>query len=137
MVGESKDLASAARDYERMLMELCDARVDLIFIGLGKDAHVFSLFPGSPVITEPTRLVVEEIDPPMDPAVSRITFTPPMIDRAAQVLGIATGAGKAEAVRRAVEETDDPRHVPAHLLRRANSGRLVVDRAAAASLKRT
>ncbi len=135
MPGEAKDLATAARDYERMLHELCDATVDLVFVGLGKDAHVFSLFPGSPAIREQTALVVAEIDPPMDPAVSRITFTPPMIDRARFVLGIATGGGKVEAVRRAVEAPDDPQHVPAHLLRRARAGRLLVDHPAAAGLK--
>ena len=135
MIGESKDLDAAARDYERMLMELCEARVDLVFIGLGKDAHIFSLFPGSPMIAESARLVVAEIDPPMDPAVSRITFTPPMIERAGEVLGIATGANKADAVKRAVEAPDDPTHVPAQLLRRAQRGALVVDRAAAAGLK--
>jgi 6-phosphogluconolactonase len=134
MIGESKDLDAAARDYERMLTDLCDARVDLVFIGLGKDAHIFSLFPGSPMIAEQKRLVVAEIDPPMDPAVSRITFTPPMIDRAGQVIGIAAGANKADAVKRAVEAADDAPHVPAHLLRRARHGALIVDRTAAAKL---
>ena len=135
MLGESTDLAAAARDYERALVELCDAKMDLIFVGLGKDAHIFSLFPGSPMIREEKSLVVAEIDPPMDPAVSRITFTPPMIDRAARVLGIATGAGKSEAVRRAVEDADDPSRVPAHLIRRARAARLLVDRAAASGSK--
>lgn len=135
MLGEAIDLAAAARDYERMLRDLCDARIDFVCVGLGKDAHIFSLFPGSPAIDEQTALVVAEVDPPMDPAVSRITFTPPMIERAAFVLGIATGAGKADAVRRALAPDDDPKRVPAHLLRRAKSGMLVVDRTAAAGVE--
>jgi 6-phosphogluconolactonase len=134
MIGESTSLDDAARTYEGMLGELCDARIDLVFVGLGKDAHVFSLFPGSPMIGEQKRLVVAELDPPMDPAVSRITFTPPMIDRAVRVLGIAAGANKADAMKRAVEGADDPSHVPAHVLRRAKSATLVVDRAAASKL---
>lgn len=134
MRGETSDLTTAAADYERTLRDLCDARVDFVFVGLGKDAHIFSLFPGSPAIDEERALVVAEIDPPMDPRVSRVTFTPPMIDRARFVLGIATGANKADAVKMAFEGRDDPKRVPAQLLRRASRGKLVVDRAAAAHL---
>jgi 6-phosphogluconolactonase len=137
MEADRPDLAAAARDYERRLMQLCDARIDLICVGIGEDAHIFSLFPGSPAIDEAQALVVAEIDPPMKPALSRITFTPRMLDRAGHVLVIATGEKKKNAVLHALESSDQPHRFPAHLLRRATDRTFVIDRAAGSGLTRT
>ena len=137
MLAERPDLAAAARDYERRLVQLCEARVDLICVGIGEDAHIFSLYPGSPAIDESQALVVAEIDPPMKPALSRITFTPRMLDRAGAVLVLATGEKKKSALLHALESADQPHRFPAHLLRRATDRTFVVDRAAASGLTRT
>lgn len=136
MEADRPDLASVARAYEDRLLALCDGRVDLVCVGIGKDAHVFSLFPGSPAIDEAHRLVVAEIDPPMNPALSRITFTPRMIDRAGAVLAIATGAEKSAAVAHALAGVDQAHRFPARLLARAPETIWVLDRAAAAELPR-
>jgi 6-phosphogluconolactonase len=137
MEADRPDLAAAARDYERRLIQLCEARVDLVCVGLGEDAHIFSLYPGSPAIEEAHALVVAEIDPPMKPALSRITFTPRMLDRAGAVLVLATGEKKKSAVLHALESSDQPHRFPAHLLRRAMDRTFVLDRAAASGLTRT
>jgi 6-phosphogluconolactonase len=137
MRGEAADLDAEARRYAEAFEREAGGRVDLLFVGLGKDAHVLSLFPGSPAIAERARLVVAEIDPPMDPAVSRLTFTPELFARPGRVLAIATGAGKAEAARRAIEG-DEPAHAcPAALLRTAGDLTWVLDRAAAGALQAT
>ena len=137
MEADRPDLAAAAKDYERKLMQLCDARVDLICVGIGEDAHIFSLYPGSPAIDEAQALVVAEIAPPMKPPLSRLTFTPRMLDRAGAVLVIATGEKKKSAVLHALESSDQPHRFPAHLLRRAADRTFVLDRAAASGLTRT
>jgi 6-phosphogluconolactonase len=131
MEGERADLASAARDYEKQLMELCGGEIDLMFVGIGKDAHILSLFPGSPHLASAT-LVEASIDPPMNPAVSRITMTPVAVSRARRVVAIATGADKRPAIEKLVHDTTDEARVPAHVLRRASDARLIVDRAASA-----
>lgn len=132
MEGERADLAAAAREYDEKLVALCGGEIDLMFVGIGKDAHILSLFPGSPLITGSAALVEASIDPPMNPAVSRITMTPRALERARRVVAIAAGAEKREAIEKLLHGDTDPARVPAQLLRRANDVRLIVDRAASA-----
>jgi 6-phosphogluconolactonase len=129
MEGERSDLHAAARDYQAILERV--GPVDLMFVGVGKDAHVLSLYPGSPQIDERTALVVAAIDPPMDPAVSRITMTPAAVEQTRELLVIVSGAEKREAVRRAISGPDDPHHVPVHLVRHHRNAQMIVDAAAA------
>jgi 6-phosphogluconolactonase len=147
MRGEAADLDAEARRYAEAFEREAGGQVDLLFVGLGKDAHILSLFPGSPAIAERARLVVAELDPPMDPAVSRLTFTPALFARTRRVVAIATGAGKAEAVRRALEGDEPPLACPAALLCDTDPARAtgatgaagevtwLLDRSAAASLR--
>jgi len=129
MEGERADLAGAARDYQTILERV--GPIDLLMMGVGKDAHVLSLHPGSPHLEERTALVVAAIDPPMNPAVSRITMTPAAVDAAREVLVIASGAEKREAIKRAIDGADDPRSVPVHIVRHHPNAQLIVDAAAA------
>lgn len=130
MEGERPDLREAARDYEKQLLDLCGGEIDLMFVGIGKDAHILSLYPGSPQINNNDALVVAAIDPPMNPAVSRITMTPVAVARATRVIAIATGADKRPAIEKLLHEPEDPVRIPAHVLHRARDVRLIVDRAA-------
>lgn len=134
MRGDASDLHAAAHDYENTLRLVCDAKPDLVCVGIGKDAHIFSLFPTSPAIDEKDALVVASLHPPMSPALSRITMTPPMLTRADLVLAIATGPEKRDAVAHALQGEDDAHRFPAQLIRRAPKRVWVVDRAAAAGL---
>jgi 6-phosphogluconolactonase len=129
MEGERSDLAAAARDYQKLLEEL--GPLDLMMVGVGKDAHVLSLYPGSPQLDEHTALVVATLDPPMNPAVSRITMTRAALDQAREVLVIASGAEKLDAVKRAINGADDPKNVPVHIIRHHPNAQLIVDAAAA------
>lgn len=128
---ERSDLAAVARGYEATLRRVCGGALDLLVVGLGKDAHVLSLWPGSALVEERSSLVVASVDPPMDPPLSRVTLTPAAVEAAQSVLAIATSAAKHAALERALHADDDPRAVPAHVLRRAREVRFVVDRAAA------
>lgn len=124
MEGERADLNAAARDYAARLSE-----IDLMFVGIGKDAHILSLFPGSPAI-DASELVVASIDPPMNPAVSRITMTPAVFPRTKRVIAIAFGAEKRDAVEKMVSGAEDVKNVPAQLIRGLSDVRLICDRAA-------
>jgi len=129
MEGERSDLHAAAHDYQTILENV--GPIDLMFVGVGKDAHVLSLYPGSPQIDEQTALVVATIDPPMSPAVSRITMTRAAVDQARELLVIASGAEKRDAIRRATTGADDPKNVPVHIVRHHPNAQLIVDAAAA------
>jgi 6-phosphogluconolactonase len=127
MPAEAKDLEQAARDYGDRLPD----PLDLMLLGIGEDAHTASLFPGSPVLGERSaRVAVVSGPKPPNP---RLTVTPPVIEAAREILVLVSGAGKAEALVRALEGPLDVTAVPAQLARR---GTWIVDVAAAAGLGR-
>jgi 6-phosphogluconolactonase len=124
---EAVDRDAAARAYEALL----PAAFDLVILGIGEDGHTASLFPDGGALLETVRLCVPVIGPKPPPA--RVTFTPPVLERAYLLLMLASGAGKAEAVARALEGPWDPRATPAQLARR---GAWFMDPAAASLLTR-
>lgn len=93
----------AARNYEEQLRTFFNLgngawpRFDLIMLGLGEDGHTASLFPGSSALKEMSRLVaatwVEE------KKTVRITLTYPVINHAAEVEFLISGAGKAQILK--------------------------------------
>lgn len=73
---------------------------DLIWLGMGRDGHTASLFPGSTALGERRRWVVATWAPA--PAAWRLTMTLPIINAARSVLFVVIGADKAgpfQAVR--------------------------------------
>ncbi len=125
MEAERPDRESAAREYEASL----PPRLDLLLLGMGPDGHTASLFPGSAVLEERTRLVVPVLG--AKPPAGRLTITPPVIQAARWVAVLATGGDKAAMVARAIEGPLAPTAVPAQLARR---GVWFLDQAAAARL---
>ena len=104
--------ADAAGEYEKAID---GEALDLLLLGLGPDAHVASLFPGSPQLLERERLVTSG-PAGLDPFVERITLTMPALLGARRIVLLAIGADKAEAVRRAFRD-DVGDEAPASLLR--------------------
>jgi 6-phosphogluconolactonase len=78
---------------------LAGAVLDLLLLGLGSDAHMASLFPGSPQL-EVTDSRATHGPAGLEPFVERVTFTLPTIRAAKRIVFLVTGAGKAEAVAR-------------------------------------
>jgi 6-phosphogluconolactonase len=135
---EEATAAAAAERYERELRAAFSGeegewpRVDLLILGLGEDGHTASLFPGGPELQESERWVVDAH--PREYAHERITLTLPVLNRARQVFFVATGAGKAGAVKK-IREVEKPL-TPAGLVR-PESGDLFffLDRQAGAGIK--
>lgn len=119
---ERADRHAAARAYEAVL----PVAFDLIVLGIGEDGHTASLFPGAPSLGEHERRCIPVIGPKPPP--ERLTLTPPVLESARALLMLAVGAGKAEAVARALTGAWDPVGTPAQLARRA---KWLVDPAAA------
>lgn len=85
---------------------------DLIMLGIGKDGHTASLFPGSAALTETGRLASAV---PLDQEKhDRITLTLPVINNARNILFLVTGKEKAAAVRDMIEKRDP--QLPASLI---------------------
>jgi 6-phosphogluconolactonase len=130
---EEPDAAVAANAYEAELRAFFQGapHFDLVLLGLGKDAHTASLFPGGDAVRERERLVVA---PWVESQHSfRITLTPPVLNRARLCAFLISGEDKAEALRAVLEGERDPERYPAQIV---EANRLwMVDRAAARLLK--
>ncbi|MGO9165903.1 MAG: 6-phosphogluconolactonase [Candidatus Sulfotelmatobacter sp.] len=104
---ENPDAAAAAADYEAQLRKFFQIksgefpRFDLILLGMGPDGHTASLFPDSAALDEQSRLVVANWVAKFN--THRITFTFPVLNRAAEVMFLASGADKAEMLRQVLE----------------------------------
>ncbi len=125
MKAEQADLERAADDYAADL----PMPLDLVVLGIGVDGHTASLFPGASTLEERHRLVVPATGP-AEPR-TRLTITPPVIERARGVIVLATGSAKAPAVARAWDAGIRTSECPARL---ARNGVWLLDRAAAAAL---
>lgn len=125
MQGEERDREAAARAYEAEL----PPRLDVVVLGIGEDAHTASLFPGSPALLEEQRLVLPVVGPKPPP--ERLSLTPPALRAARLCLVLGSGAGKAEPVRRALQDPLDISSTPIQL---ARDGVWFLDRAAASAL---
>lgn len=132
-----RDINEAAADYEATLKSYFEQpwpRFDLILLGLGADGHTASLFPHSEVLRRRDRwvaAVLADTKPPL-----RLTLTLPVINNAAHVWFLITGASKAPALLRALTEGTDPETCPARAVRPTNGELLWWLDAPAASLLR-
>jgi 6-phosphogluconolactonase len=122
---ELGDQDTVARAYEALLPE----RFSVMVLGIGEDGHTASLFPGSPALKERSRRFLPVIGPKPPP--ERFSVTPPVIEAARQIIMLATGSAKAEAVARALNGPLDIEHTPSGL---ARNGLWLLDPAAAAKL---
>ncbi|MCS6952680.1 MAG: 6-phosphogluconolactonase [Bryobacterales bacterium] len=107
-------------------------RFDVIHCGLGADGHIASLFPGSPLLADRTGIVGVACAARLGQ--KRVTLLPAVLRNAAHVIFLVTGPDKAEAVRAAIEEAENPDRYPAHLLR-GRQVRWFLDEAAARLLR--
>lgn len=116
---------AAAQQYAHTLTQFfapAPPRFDLILLGLGPDGHTASLFPGQPALTD-ARLVTAVHNAPKPPP-TRLTLTFSLINQAANIIFLVTGAEKAAAVAQVLRGERDLEQWPAQGVQPAN-GRLL------------
>ena len=136
--------SDAGRLYDAVLRARRDQTAgplfDVMLLGIGSNAHIASIFPGSPLLrsgadlsTPRERLATGIAVPELSQW--RITMTPLALLDSAYILMIASGESKAGAIEAAIERPLDVWQYPAQLLREADD-RLewIIDSAAAARL---
>jgi 6-phosphogluconolactonase len=107
---------------------------DLIQLGMGPEGHTASLFPHQPSLHVTDRLVVPVHVPKPPP--DRLTFTPPVLNAAKNVLFIVTGDEKAAAVHAVIEGPYEPDEYPAQIVRPPHGEvTWMIDTAAASQLQ--
>ena len=82
--------------------------LDLVFLGLGEDAHVASLFPRETEAERANPAVYRIITDSPKPPPTRVTLGYPAIAAAQQVWVLASGAGKETALRDSLAEQGKP-----------------------------
>lgn len=127
---------AGAEDYTQQLSQASEPEFDLILLGIGPDGHIASMFPGQDTLQERSKLVRGVPEAGHEPFVPRITLTFPALARARQVLVLATGESKAEAIGKAFGSGAQPSpHVPASMLvEHVSSLTVLLDHDAAAQL---
>ena len=110
MAGE-REPQEAAAEYEKDLQRFFGLesgalpRFDLILLGIGEDGHTASLFPGSDALNATKHLVVAPFVAKLSSY--RLTLTLPVLNHAAEVWFLVTGASKADAVERILSGSSD------------------------------
>ena len=140
MPAENPDADAAAADYEAQLRRFFELkpgefpRFDLILLGVGPDGHTASLFPGSAGLDETSRLVVANWVAKFN--THRITFTFPVLNRAAEIMFLASGPDKADMLHQVLQVRNTP-PLPSQRIE-PTDGKLLwmLDEAAAAKLNR-
>jgi len=110
------DPAEAADEYAKILRDdlgeyLC---LDLLMLGLGKDGHTASLFPGTDPLTDTDRLVRATYSKATQN--DRLSITPTIINAARTIVIAAEGPDKAAALGIARQGKYDPIACPAQIV---------------------
>ena len=76
--------------------------LDLIFLGMGEDGHVASLFPGAPDVLISDRVIYRVVTNSPKPPPNRVTLSYAVIAAAKQVWVLVSGVGKEAAFRKSL-----------------------------------
>lgn len=121
MAGE-KDPQVAADAYEQVLQQNFSKGLDLAVLGIGDDGHTASLFPRTAALAETKRFCVANFVPKSE--LWRLTLTAPYLNMSYEVMVLAAGAGKADAINHALAGTASASDCPIRLIS-PKSGRMV------------
>ena len=128
------DQSTAAMNYQQEILNWFEETppcFDLILLGMGSDGHTASLFPGTAAVINPpeNNWVIPNFVPHL--STWRISFTPELINAAAQVIFLVTGQSKAEMLLTVLEGEYLPERYPSQLIKPANGSLIwILDQAA-------
>jgi 6-phosphogluconolactonase len=108
----------SAKEYEQIIKKFFDKEApcfDLILLGLGENGHTASLFPGSDVLSEHSRLVKEVYV--AEQKMFRVTMTADLINQAHNIMFLVEGEGKAGILNAVLNDAHQPAKYPAQLIR--------------------
>jgi 6-phosphogluconolactonase len=126
---EFTDPNDAAKYYEKTLRNAFNIkdkafpRFDLVYLGLGDNAHTASLMPFSEIVSQYSDKVLSDKEDHLVASLwvpelnmYRITLTPAAINHSKNIIFLVTGANKEIAVTEVLEGPTDPKRYPAQLI---------------------
>lgn len=138
---ERSDRDQAARDYQAEIARAFGVPADgpppafdLILLGMGPCGHTASLFPHTTALKETQRWVVVNHVAKFN--TDRVTFTTPLLNKAANVMFLVSGADKTAALAEVLEGKPNSDEYPSQLIKPAGNLLWLIDKAAAAQLKK-
>lgn len=97
---QKKSPAECAKLYEQEIKKYVTKRepFDMVLLGIGEEGHTASVFPNSPLLSEPKRWVKEiwVTEKQMD----RISFTMPFINQARNIVFLVSGQSKVAILKK-------------------------------------
>ncbi len=111
----------AAEEYEKILhnyFDYSDNSFDLVLLGMGKDGHTLSLFPGFEIPVEQHNWVNAVYLE--DQKMHRITLMPSIVNRSSSVVFLVTGNEKAKTLQQVLKGPFEPAKFPAQLINPVN-----------------
>jgi 6-phosphogluconolactonase len=133
-------LQEAVDDYKEKLREnagegLDWPRFDLVFLGMGSDGHVASIFPWENLgVGQNAPVLTTTADYQGRPA-QRVSMTPLVFNSAKQILFLVSGESKAEVLRKVLCREGGPNELPALRTQPEEGGTMwYIDKAAASLL---
>lgn len=110
MIDSIDDIDIAAKKYSLILPR----NVDLLFLSMGEDGHIASLFPKSNAITENKKSILPVIGSKFP--YNRITITPKVIKEAKYTFVLAMGEEKINLFYKLQDNLNDIYSIPARLV---------------------
>lgn len=99
----------AARTYHVMIEHVFEiGGLDIVLLGMGDDGHTASLFPNHPALDAAADQFVVAVEDAPKPPPQRVSLTLSTINRAAHVIFLVTGEGKAAAVKTVLSPSQNP-----------------------------
>ncbi len=124
------DPPAAAAAYSDEIAGLVHRGFDLLLLGMGADAHIGALYPGSLALQESSYCAA--VDRP--DGMKGLTLTPPAMLSARKVLLLVTGTAKAATVKRALSSDEAPATCPVRLFASHPDVTFLLDEAATPAL---
>ncbi|MBK8902793.1 MAG: 6-phosphogluconolactonase [Anaerolineaceae bacterium] len=115
-------MAAAAADYTEQLKKFAAGTpvpvLDVVLLGMGRDGHTASLFPGSPVV-QPEWVVGVMAEYDGRPA-QRLSLTPTVLNQARHIVFLVTGADKAATLQQVIFGPHQPEQMPVQRIQPAH-----------------
>lgn len=99
--------APAASEASAEFAHVVPSVLDFVFLGMGEDGHIASIFPGDPINEQPKEYYRPILNAPKPPP-KRVTLAMHAMVAARNVWVLASGSAKTEALGKSLSKIDTP-----------------------------